>query len=215
MYLPIKQYCEAHQAELIVVSKLRNIEEVLAVYQQGQRKFAENRVQDLLIKQAQMPEDVQWHLIGTLQTNKVKYIAPFIQLIHSVDDLGLWKEIDRQAKKFHRKIPCLLQIKIAREETKSGFEWSDLNNILGKDDWQAFEAAPIHGVMGMATFTDDQNQVRTEFALLKTYFETLKSKYFNLNPDFKIISMGMSGDYTIAIEEGANMVRIGSLIFEH
>lgn len=140
-----------------------------------------------------------------------KICSPF----YSIDSFCWWLGVMEgdwsPSQKFHRKIPCLLQIKIAREETKSGFEWSDLNNILGKDDWQAFEAAPIHGVMGMATFTDDQNQVRTEFALLKTYFETLKSKYFNLNPDFKIISMGMSGDYTIAIEEG--LTWLGSAVW--
>ncbi len=196
-----------------MVSKLRSLDEVQAIYDQGHRKFAENRVQDLLEKQRVLAEDIEWHLIGTLQTNKVKYIAPFIRLIHAVDDLSLWKEIHRQGLKWNRIIPCLLQIKIGTEMTKNGFIWDDLCATLEHEEWKSLTNAPIFGVMGMATFTEDHGQVRKEFKLLKSYFDTLSQVYF-FRPEFKIISMGMSGDYKLAIEEGSTMVRIGSLIFE-
>jgi pyridoxal phosphate enzyme (YggS family) len=192
---------------------MRTNDEVLQIYKLDQRHFAENRVQDLLAKMPALPDDIKWHLIGSLQSNKVKYIAPFIHLIHSLDDIKLWKEINNQAVKLGRTISCLLQIKIAQEESKSGFNWNDLKAALETKIWQQFPAVSILGVMGMATLTTDHQQVRTEFKQLKRYFDELHSNYFPSN-EFSVISMGMSGDYKIAIEEGATMVRIGSLIFQ-
>ena len=193
---------------------MRTNEEVLRIYNQGQRQFAENKVQDLLIKVVELPKDIEWHLIGALQTNKVKHVAPFIHLIHSLDDTKLWKEINKHALKLGRTIPCLLQIKIAQEETKGGFNWNDLLGILETKIWQQYPAVSIEGVMGMATLTNHHEIVRNEFQTLKYYFNELHSKHFPSN-DFSIISMGMSGDFKLAIEEGATMVRIGSLIFQN
>ena len=213
MYKEILAYCKDRKVDLIVVSKLRSLQEVKAIYDVGHRKFAENRVQDLLQKQTNLPPDIQWHLIGTLQTNKVKYVAPFIQLIHSIDDLALWHEVHRHATKVSRVIPCLLQLKVARENTKNGFEWNELLSVLDQGIWKSYVNAPIHGIMGMATFTDDKVQVRREFKKLKQVFDTIKSAYFIDNQLFTHISMGMSDDYKMAIEEGSTMVRIGSLLF--
>ena len=213
MYQEVKSYCESHGVTLVVVSKLRSIEEVRKVYDLGQRIFAENRVQDLLDRQAQLPSDIDWHLIGTLQSNKVKYIAPFIRLIHSLDDIHLWHEVHKQAEKHNRIIPCLLQIKIALEETKSGFDWNTLTSFLNEKKHLSYTGVKIAGVMGMATFTDNVDRVSQEFRQLKKYFDELRKHYFNQN-EFVHLSMGMSGDYKTAIEEGSTMVRVGSLIFE-
>ncbi len=191
---------------------MRTTEEVLNIYNQGQRHFAENRVQNLMEKFEALPKDIEWHLIGSLQSNKVKYIAPFIKLIHSLDDLDLWKEIDKQAKKNNRTIPCLLQIKVAMEETKSGFEWDELKSVLDSGVWKQFDNLSICGVMGMASLTDDQAQVKSEFVQLKNYFDILKNNFFK-DESFNTLSMGMSGDYKIAIECGATMVRVGSAVF--
>jgi PLP dependent protein len=204
---------EKSNTTLVAVSKTKPNEAILDIYNQGQRIFGENRVQELAQKQEELPKDIEWHMIGHLQRNKVKYIASFVSLIHSVDDFKLLKEINKQAVKEDRIIKCLLQFKIAKEETKSGF---DLNSILQmtKDPvFKSLKNIKICGVMGMATFTDDESQVRSEFRTLKQIFEKLKAETFSTNPDFKEISMGMSGDYKIAVEEGSTMVRIGSLIF--
>ncbi|MEP7322911.1 MAG: YggS family pyridoxal phosphate-dependent enzyme [Saprospiraceae bacterium] len=212
MYQEINSYCSAHKVTLLVVSKMRSNDEIRQIYDQGQRLFAENRVQDLVEKAALLPHDIEWHLIGSLQTNKVKYIAPFIQLIHSLDDIKLWKEINKQASKLHRSIPCLLQIKIASEESKSGFHWEELIKLLETKTWHEYTSVPVLGVMGMATMTDDRTIVQNEFRQLKKYFIELREKFFP-SEEFSIISMGMSGDYKIAIEEGSTMVRVGSLVF--
>ncbi len=212
MYSEINQYCQSRGVDLLVVSKMRSIEEVYSIYHQGQRQFAENRVQDLLSKKDQLPDDIQWHLIGTLQRNKVKWVAPFISLIHSIDDFKLWEEIHRQALMNKRIIPGLLQIKVAAEESKFGFSFDRLLQILEQDPWNLLSGVQIRGVMGLSSLTDDQNQIRNEFKTLKMYFERLKTQYFNY-PEFSTLSMGMSGDYQIAIEEGSTLVRIGSKIF--
>ena len=212
MYQEIFKYCSERNVDLIVVSKMRTIEEVLSIYSLGQRRFAENRVQNLEEKKDLLPKDIEWHLIGSLQTNKVKYIAPYIKLIHSLDDLDLWKEIDKQAKKNNRIIPCLLQIKVAQEETKNGFEWDELVNILNTGVLKKYSAVSVSGVMGMASLTDDEILIRSEFIQLKKYFDSLKRDYFR-DDSFNTLSMGMSGDYKIAIDCGATMVRVGSAVF--
>lgn len=198
----------AEDVELIAVSKTRSNEEILELYNAGHKVFGENRVQELIEKQEVLPKDIQWHLIGHLQRNKVKYIAEFVHLIHSVESERLLKEINKQAKRFERVIPCLLQIKIAEEETKFGLDKEEAENIL-KTYREKFENIQIIGVMGMATFTDDMEQVRREFKSLKNVYDQFQT----LDDDIQILSMGMSGDYELAIEEGSNMVRVGSAIF--
>lgn len=198
----------AEDVELIAVSKTRSNEEILELYNAGHKVFGENRVQELIEKQEVLPKDIQWHLIGHLQRNKVKYIAEFVHLIHSVESERLLKEINKQAKRFERVIPCLLQIKIAEEETKFGLDKEEAENIL-KTYKEKFENVQIIGVMGMATFTDDMEQVRREFKSLKKVYDHFQT----LDDDIQILSMGMSGDYELAIEEGSNMVRVGSAIF--
>lgn len=198
---------------LIAVSKTKPVEVVLEAYNAGQRVFGENKVQEMVEKYEQMPIDIQWHLIGHLQTNKVKYIAPFVELIHSVDSLKLLVEIDKQAKKNNRVIPCLLQFHIASEETKFGLSVDEATELLQDKAFVELENVEIVGVMGMASFTDNEETVRDEFRTLHSYFAMIKSHFFKLNPDFKHLSMGMSGDYAIAIEEGSTMIRVGSTIF--
>lgn len=198
---------------LIAVSKTKPMESILALYQKGQRQFGENKVQEVTHKQEQLPKDIAWHFIGHLQSNKVKYIAPFIALIHSVDSSKLLKEINKQARKNERVIDCLLQFKIAAEDSKYGMTLTDARALLTSDGFASFQNIRMVGVMGMATFTDDEAQVRQEFKQLKTIFETLKTDHFAEQDSFKEISMGMSGDYQVAIEEGSTMVRIGSLLF--
>lgn len=199
--------------QLVAVSKTKSQGEILKLYEQGQRDFGENKVQELTAKYEALPKDIRWHFIGHLQTNKVKYIAPFIHLIHSVDSLEILKEIDKQAKKQGQIIDCLLQFKIAQEETKYGFDLESVEKILQSADFQSLKNIQIIGVMGMATFTEDEAQVRREFKQLQEFFNTLKNKYFINNKMFKEISMGMSDDYKIAVEEGSTMVRIGTLLF--
>lgn len=201
-----------NDVELIVVSKFRPLEQLMEVYETGHRQFAENRVQELTTKYESMPKDVLWHMIGHLQSNKVKYIAPFIHLIHSVDSIELATEINKQALKNHRIIPVLLQFHIAQEETKSGFSTDGFQTII--PDLIKMEGIEIQGVMGMASLTDNQEQVFKEFSHLKSIFNSLKNSYFQNHPNFKIISMGMSGDYLIAVKAGSTMVRVGSLVFE-
>lgn len=198
---------------LIAVSKTKPIEALQEVYDAGQRHFGENKVQEMVDKQVVLPKDIQWHLIGHLQTNKVKYIAPFVSLIHSVDSLKLLAEINKEAKKNNRIIPCLLQFHIATEETKFGLSLEEATEILESSEFIEMQHVSIVGIMGMATFTDDKEIVRQEFRTLEHYFQVLKSHFFKFNPDFKEISMGMSDDYLLAIEEGSTMVRVGSSIF--
>lgn len=198
------------EVQLVAVSKTHPVEAILTVYNLGQRVFAENKVQELCEKQPLLPKDIEWHLIGHLQTNKVKYIAPFIDTIQSVDSSKLLEEIDKQAAKNQRKIKILLQVKIAEEESKFGLEIHEAKELF--QEWLngKFPNVEINGLMGMATFTDDKNQVKKEFTLLKQIFDKL-----TLQKPLKILSMGMSDDYPVAISCGANSVRIGSAIFGH
>jgi pyridoxal phosphate enzyme (YggS family) len=191
------------KATLVAVSKTKPVEDIQALYDLGHRDFGENYVQELVDKAAVLPKDIRWHFIGHLQSNKVKYIAPFVYLIHGVDSISLFKEINKEAAKNNRVIDCLLQIHIATEETKFGLDSGELTAIIKESD--QFKNVHIVGLMGMASFSDDMGLVRTEF-------NTLQSLYKE-HPAFPILSMGMSGDYTIAVEEGSNMVRIGSLLF--
>ena len=199
--------------QLIAVSKTKPAELLMEAYNHGQRAFGENKIQELGWKSEELPKDIEWHFIGHLQSNKIKYIAPFVQLIHGVDTFKLLKAINTEAKKINRIIPCLLQFYIAEEETKYGFSLPEVEEMLNSDEFKLLNHVKISGVMGMATYTDDEVRIRKEFASLKTYFDKLKTVYFVENTDFKEISMGMSGDYLIAIEEGSTMVRIGSTIF--
>jgi len=198
---------------LVAVSKTKPAELLLEAYNCGQRTFGENKVQEMVWKYDELPKDIDWHFIGHLQTNKIKYIAPFVHLIHGVDSFKLLKSIDAEAKKVGRIIPCLLQFHIAEEETKFGLSMQEATEMLNSNEYKVLGNVKISGVMGMATYTDDENQIRKEFANLKKHFEKLKSEFFTANFDFTEISMGMSGDYLIAIAEGSTMVRIGSTIF--
>jgi pyridoxal phosphate enzyme (YggS family) len=209
----IKDTLSERNITLVAVSKTKPNEAIQDFYNQGQRIFGENKVQELVGKHEALPKDIQWHLIGHLQTNKVKYAASFVDTIHSVESLKLLKEINKQAKKSDRVINCLLQMKIAEEETKFGMSLEDVKALLTSEAYANFEHINITGVMGMATFTDNQDQVRAEFKRLKGIFDLLKNDFFTDKIDFKTISMGMSGDYELAIEEGSTMVRIGSLLF--
>jgi PLP dependent protein len=198
---------------LVAVSKTKPAEYLWEAYNHGQRAFGENKVQELVWKYEELPKDIEWHFIGHLQSNKIKYIAPFVHLIHGVDSFKLLKAIDSEAKKAGRIIPCLLQFHIAEEDTKFGLSINEAIEMLNSEDFGLLRHVKISGVMGMATYTNDEGQISREFACLKTYFEKLKFEYFAENDDFKEISMGMSGDYLIAIAEGSTMVRIGSTIF--
>ena len=199
--------------QLVAVSKTKPNAQLLELYDKGQRVFGENYVQELVDKHATLPKDIDWHFIGHLQSNKVKYIAPFVTMIHSVDSFKLLQEIDKQAIKNNRIIKCLLQFHIAEEDTKFGFDTEGVENLMDSDAFNALKNIALCGVMGMATFTDDKTQVQREFQTLKRIFDRLKSQYFSEKGVFKDISMGMSDDYKLAIAEGSTMVRIGSLIF--
>lgn len=212
MYHQILEKCKLNKATLVAVSKTKTIEEIMPIYHLGQRDFGENRVQEMVDKHEAMPKDIKWHQIGTLQTNKVKYIAPFIHLIHSVEKLSLLKEIDKQAAKKGRIINILLQLKIAEEETKNGGSEEDLTKMLTYIKAGRAQNVKLCGLMGMATFTEDQSQIRSEFKWLHSKLYEIKSDYYDA-PEFNTLSMGMSGDYELALEEGSNMVRVGSLIF--
>ncbi len=198
---------------LVAVTKTRPNEAILGLYNEGQRDFGENRVQELREKYVALPKDIRWHLIGHLQTNKVKYIAEWVHLVHSVDSLELLKEINRQALKHNRIISCLLQIFIADETTKFGFTKQEVIKMLDDAELNNFKNIKIAGLMGMATNTNDEGKVRNEFKSLKELFLEIKEKYYPSTENFTKLSMGMSGDYLIAIEEGATIVRIGSLLF--
>ena len=195
---------------LVAVSKIKPVSDIKALYDLGQHDFGENYVQELVDKQSQLPGDVRWHFIGHLQSNKVKYIAPFVHLIHGVDSFNLLKEINKQALKNNRVIDCLLQVHVAQEETKFGLDEGELHDVLMQVP--ALKNIQVKGLMGMASFSDDETLVRKEFRQLKKLFEQLgQPEILNLKPE--ILSMGMSGDYKMAIEEGSTMVRIGSLLF--
>ncbi len=201
--------------KLVCVSKFHPNEAILEAYSAGERVFGESKVQEMCGKYETLPKDIEWHFIGHLQTNKIKYIVPFASLIHGVDSFKLLTEIDKQAAKIGKKVNCLLQVHIATEETKFGFSEEELVEVLSLDEWKKLENVQICGLMGMATFTDDKNQVRREFATLKNLFDKLKTDFFETIPEFKEISMGMSDDFQLAIGEGSTMVRIGSSIFGH
>jgi len=199
--------------KLVAVSKTKSNEDIMEAYEAGQRIFGENKVQELHTKAESLPKDIQWHYIGHLQSNKVKYIAPFVDLIHAVDSFKLLKEINKQALKNDRTIQALLQFHIADEDSKFGLDLEDAKAILHHPDFATLKNIEIIGVMGMATYTDDQEQIKTEFSKLKSSFDLLKKEYYTLDDSFKEISMGMSGDYQLAIEQGSTMIRVGSSIF--
>jgi pyridoxal phosphate enzyme (YggS family) len=198
---------------LVAVSKTKPVSDLLEAYEAGQRHYGENKVQEMTEKWEVMPKDINWHLIGHLQTNKVKYIAPFVHLIHSVDSLKLLAEINKQAEKNQRVIDVLLQFFIAKEETKFGLDYQEATELLNSESFKNFKNIQVVGVMGMASFTDNQAVVKSEFAHLKTIFQQLKTEFFKESATFKEISMGMSGDYQLAIEQGSTIVRVGSSIF--
>lgn len=198
---------------LVAVSKTKPPEMIMEAYESGQRIFGENKVQELVNKAESLPGDIEWHMIGHLQRNKVKYIAPFVALIHGVDSLRLLRAINKEGARNKRIIHCLLQMHIASEETKFGMSEPEIFELLESDDFKSFSNVMIKGLMGMATYTDDASKVASEFKSLKKTFDTVKEKYFHDQSEFSVLSMGMSGDYEIAVAEGSNMVRIGSSIF--
>lgn len=213
MYKDILAYTSAHSVTLVAVSKTKPAEDILKLYQSGQRIFGENKVQEMVSKYEVLPKDIQWHQIGHLQKNKVKYIAPFVAMIHAVDSFELLEVTNKEAVKNNRTIDVLLQFHIATEETKFGLNKDEAVQLLTMLEKEPLPNVRICGVMGMASFTEDTNLIRSEFRSLKEIFTSLKSRFFMENPFFNEISMGMSGDYKIAIEEGSTMVRIGSAIF--
>jgi len=197
------------QVALVAVSKTKPVSDLMEAYTAGQRIFGENKIQEMAQKWAEMPKDIEWHMLGHVQRNKVKYMAPFVSLIHAVDSLKLLKEINKQAMKYDRTITCLLQIKIADEDSKFGMSTEEVTAILTSEEIKELKHIEIMGLMGMATFTNDQDQLSEEFSFLKSIFDDLQNEHDRL----KILSMGMSGDYALAIEHGSNMVRVGSAIF--
>ena len=199
--------------KLIAVSKTKSVEAILEAYQSGYKIFGENKVQELASKYESLPKDIEWHMIGHMQSNKVKFIAPFVSLIHGVDSFKLLKVINKEGEKNNRIIDFLLQFHIAREESKFGLDIVEGKEMLTSDEFSELKNVNIRGVMGMATFTENEDTIRSEFKELVYIFNQLKESYFKDKDDFNEISMGMSGDYKIAIEEGATMVRIGSLLF--
>ena len=199
--------------KLVAVSKTKPNIDILAAYEAGHRIFGENKIQDLSRKYEELPKDIEWHFIGHLQTNKVKYIAPFVHLLHGIDSLKLLKVVNKEARKNNRVISCLLQFHIAQESTKFGLSPDEAKKLLSSDEYKLLKNIEIIGVMGMATYTDDEMQIRKEFRILKSIFNTLKNEYFSGNNNFTEISMGMSDDYKIAVEEGSTMIRVGSKIF--
>ncbi|MFD1316123.1 YggS family pyridoxal phosphate-dependent enzyme [Namhaeicola litoreus] len=199
---------------LVAVSKTKPIADIQEAFDAGQKVFGENKVQEMVQKFEELPKDIQWHMIGHVQKNKIKYMASFVALIHGVDHWSTLLEIDKQAKKHNRVINCLLQAKIAKEETKFGMSFKDIEALLHSEELPNLHHVKICGLMGMASFVEDENTIREEFKRLKNLFDKLKSdKTFAGNIDMKFLSMGMSGDYPIAIEEGSNMIRVGSAIF--
>jgi pyridoxal phosphate enzyme (YggS family) len=202
-----------NKAQLVAVSKTKPVEAIQEAYESGQRIFGENKAQELQHKAQQLPDDIQWHMIGHLQSNKVKYIAPFVSLIHSVDKLSLLKEINKRAIQNKRTIDVLLQIHIAQESSKFGLNKQEAIELLQSEEFASYKNIRIVGLMGMATNTENSELICSEFKSLKDLFEELKSRFFSEVPSFKELSMGMSGDYPIALQEGASLIRIGSAIF--
>ena len=198
---------------LLAISKYQPIEALQEAYDAGQRMFGENHIQEMAAKAASLPKDIQWHFTGHVQTNKIKYMAPFVNLIHAVDSFRLLREIDKHAAKHERCIDCLLQIHIAQEETKYGLTVDECRHLLSEEPWRELQHIRITGLMAMGSNTDDMEQVRSEFKQIKNLFDELKEKYFPDEPSFCQISEGMTDDYSIAIEEGSTIVRIGSMIF--
>ncbi|MEX6687159.1 YggS family pyridoxal phosphate-dependent enzyme [Danxiaibacter flavus] len=207
-YHSITEELSDKRVTLVAVSKTKPVEDITALYEAGQRDFGENYVQELLEKEGKLPKDIHWHFIGHLQSNKVKYIAPFVYLIHGVDSYKLLLEINKQAAKNDRVIPCLLQVHIAQEETKFGFDEAELDEALGRIETESLTHVAVKGLMGMASFTDNRQKIAQEFAYLHTIFNKHAQRHA-----FDILSMGMSGDYEVAVLEGSSMVRIGSLLF--
>lgn len=209
----LKNETKALKVSLLAVSKTKSPEDIMEAYNAGQRLFGENQVQELVDKYEQLPKDIQWHLIGHLQSNKVKYIAPFITMIESVDSLKLLQEINKHALKNDRVIDCLLQIYIADEETKFGLGFDEAIELLRSEEFTELKNVRIRGLMGIATNTDNEKQIKEEYYELKTFFDGIKVSYFRKDTNFDTLSMGMSSDYQIAIEQGSNLVRLGSTIF--
>jgi pyridoxal phosphate enzyme (YggS family) len=212
--ISLRQNIPTH-VKLVCVSKFNPKESILEAYENGERIFGESKVQELCEKYESLPKDISWHFIGHLQSNKIKFIVPFVSLIHGVDSFKLLSEIDKQAVKAGKTVNCLLQIHIAQEDTKFGFSGDELSAMLEAGEWKSLENIKLCGLMGMATFTDNIEQVRIEFRYLKTLFDQVKSTYFANETSFCELSMGMSDDYRIAIEQGSTLVRVGSLIFGH
>lgn len=202
-----------NEVRLVAVSKFNPNSAILEAYEAGQRIFGESKVQEMTEKYDSLPKDIEWHFIGHLQSNKIKYMAPYVSMIHGVDSFKLLGEINKQAEKVNRVIPCLLQIHIAQEETKFGFSMEECRQILASDEWKELKNIAINGLMGMATNTDSEEQIEKEFLSLNTFFKEIKDNYFKNNNCFKELSMGMSHDYMQAIKEGSTLVRIGSKIF--
>ncbi len=209
-YIQLKEFLDSKTVTLVAVSKTKPISRIQELYDKGQRDFGENRVQELVDKHQALPDDIEWHMIGTLQKNKVKYIAPFVSMVHSVDNLALAEIIDKMAKKNNRIIDILIQIKIAAEESKHGYDWFELKEELAQ--LRSLQSIRIRGLMGMGTFTSDEKITRSEFQFLKDCFGSIKEDLIPADT-FDTLSMGMSGDYLLAVEEGSTMVRIGSLLF--
>lgn len=198
---------------LIAVSKYHPVEAIRAAYDAGHREFGESKAQDLVIKHQELPKDIRWHFIGHLQSNKIKYIAPFIHLIHSIDTFKLLQEVDKQGAKTGRRIPCLLQIHIAQEESKFGFTPQECMEMLEVGQWRSLQNIEIRGLMCMASNTEDKEQIASEFSTVQRLFKVIKERFFTGNESFSILSAGMSDDYPIAIEHGSTHIRIGSGIF--
>lgn len=213
-YHKLSELTSKHRALLVAVSKTKPAEDILELYELGHRDFGENYVQELLKKQAELPQDIRWHFIGHLQSNKVKLIAPFVHMIHGVDSLKLLQEIDKVGGKINRKITCLLQVHIAKEETKFGFDEGEVNAVASSyfiD--QQFQHLELAGLMGMASFTSDLFQIEGEFQKLKSIFDDIKSISSDNTSRFNVLSMGMSGDYELALQHGSTLIRIGSMLF--
>lgn len=201
------------QTRLVAVSKFHPAEAIREAYDMGQRIFGESKVQELTDKYESLPKDIEWHFIGHLQTNKVKYIAPFVSMIHAVDSFKLLCEIDKQAAKVNRVIPCLLEMHVAQEESKFGFTFEECRALLAEGEWKNLSHVSIAGIMGMASYTDDLHQIQQEFQSLSDFFKELKNSYFSENSQFCELSMGMSHDYPEAVKRGSTLVRVGSKIF--
>ncbi len=201
------------QVTLVAVSKTKPIKDILKAYEAGHKDFGENKIQEMAFKHIELPKDIRWHMIGHVQRNKVKFMAEFVHLIHGVDSLRLLKEIDKQAKTHNRVINCLLQARIAQEETKFGMPFTEIEELIHNPEFQELQNVKVLGLMGMASFTENEEQIRAEFKTLATFYSNLSEKYTSPNIEMTTLSMGMSADYLIAIEEGSTMIRVGSAIF--